>query len=127
MKDIVLTENTFVMCRDPLSNLATESIEQAIGKIETESELATLFAAVENKMWWIEDETYDFNEETEEYKKIKQKIDLWFALADKLRNRIFDILRTEGIEIPDTKQISVLEPFMKRNGFKDGQGWWIKV
>lgn len=127
MKDIVLTENTFVMCRNPLPNLATESIEQAIGKIETESELATLFTAVENKMWWIEDEAYDFNEETEEYKKIKQKIDLWFALADKLRNRIFDILRTEGIEIPDTKQISVLEPFMKRNGFKDGQGWWIKV
>lgn len=127
MKDIILTEDTFVMCGEPSANLTTEGVEQAIGKIKTELELATLFAAVENKAWWIEDEEYDFDQETEEYKKIKEKTDLWFALADKLRNRIFAVLQTEGIEIPDTKQIAVLELFMKRNGFKNGQGWWIKA
>ena len=51
---------------------------------------------------------------------------MWFSLADKLKDMIFDILKAEDVEIPEKGQIVVLEPFMKRNGFKDGQGWWIK-
>ena len=101
------------------SNLTIECVEQAINDINTESDLAALFAVVENKAWWIEDEAYDFDVGTEEYKKVKEKIDLWFVLANKLRRMIF--------EIPKTKQILVLEPFMKRNGFKDAQGWWIET
>lgn len=127
MKDFVLTEDTFVMCSEPSPDLTAESVEKAIGEIKTESELATLFAVVSNKAWWILDEEDDFDEETEEYRQVIEKTDLWFSLADKLLGRIFDILRAEGVEIPDKKQIVVLGPFMKRNGFKDGQGWWIKA
>lgn len=29
------------------------------------------------------------------------------------------------VAIPRTKQIVVLEPFMKRNGYMDGNGWWV--
>ena len=126
MKDFIVDKSTFVMCSEPSPDLTVEMVEEAIDKIETELDLAALFATVENKAWWIEDDEYDYNEGILEYKQAKEKIDLWFGLADILRNKIFDILRAEGIEIPKTKQITVLDPFMKRNGYKDSQGWWIK-
>ena len=127
MKDFVIDKNTFAVCGEPSPGLTAEMVTKAIEEIETELELATLFASVENKAWWIEDEEYDYDEGTLEHKQAKEKTDLWFSLADKLKNMIFDILRLEGIEIPGTRQITVLEPFMKRNGYKGGQGWWIKL
>ena len=44
---------------------------------------------------------------------------------NEIKAEVFAILRTEGISIPDTGQIEVLTPFMKRNGFRDANGWWI--
>ena len=38
------------------SNLTIECVEQAINDINTESDLAALFAVVENKAWWIEED-----------------------------------------------------------------------
>ena len=114
------------MCQEPSPDLKIEKANEIFDKIETEKDIANLFAIVHNKAWWIEDEEYDFEEGTEEHRKAVERTDMWFALSDKLRNMIFDILRHEGVEIPDKGQIVVLEPFMKRNGFRDGQGWWIK-
>ena len=39
---------------------------------------------------------------------------------------IFAILRGEGVEIPKTGRIKILKPFMKRNGYINASGWWIK-
>jgi len=119
-KDIV------VMCGDPSPNLSYEYAVELSNKIQTEEELAELFAATDNKARWICDDIYDFEEETEEYVAARENIDRWFAIADALKDRIFKILKEEGIEIPERGQIFVLEPFMLRNGFVDGCGWWIE-
>lgn len=126
MEDISIPKDTFVMCGEPSPNLTIEKAYQIFNKIKTEEDIANLFAVVENKAWWIEDEIYDFEEGTEEHRKAVERTDMWFSLADKLKEMIFDILKSENIEIPDKGQIVLLEPFMKRNGFRDGQGWWIK-
>lgn len=115
------------MFGEPSPNLTADMVEKAIPEIKTEKELANLFAVVDNKAWWIADEEYDFEEGTEEHKLAKAKADLWFGLADRLRDKIFDILRAEGVEIPEKGYIVVLESFMKRNGFRNGNGWWIKL
>ena len=126
MEDISVPKDTFVMCGEPSPNLTIEKAYQIFNEIKTEKDIANLFAVVENKAWWIEDEIYDFEEGTEEHRKAVERTDMWFSLADKLKEMIFDILKSENIEIPDKGQIVVLEIFMKRNGFRDGQGWWIK-
>lgn len=100
---------------------------KAAKEIETEEELAALYARGENKFWWAEDEEYDFEEGTEDHKRAVENAHFWSALADKLREQIFEILRAEGVEIPAAGQIVVLKSFMKRNGFLDGHGWWIKA
>ncbi len=118
---------TYVAFGEPSPNLTAEMVEKAMAEIKTETELANLFAVVDNKAWWIEDEEYDFEEGTEEHKLAKAKADLWFDLSGKLLDKIFDILRAEGVEIPAKGYIVALEPFMKRNGFRNGNGWWIKL
>jgi len=35
-------------------------------------------------------------------------------------------LSVEGVKIPKSGQKVVLEPFMKRNGYLNRDGWWIK-
>lgn len=126
MKEFIADKTIFVMGSEPSPELTADIVEEAITEIRTELELAALFAVVDNKAWWIEDEEYDYDEGTAEYKQAREKTDLWFSLADKLRERIFVILQAEGVQIPSKGQITVLEPFMKRHGYIKGQGWWIK-
>lgn len=43
-----------------------------------------------------------------------------------LHDKIITILKAEGLLIPDDGRIEALYPFMARNGYRDGRGWWIK-
>lgn len=51
----------------------------------------------------------------------------WVAVAEVIRNKIFEILKTEGVEVTNRGYIEILMPFMERNGYKDGRGWWVKI
>lgn len=126
MNDFKVDKDIIVMGGEPSPDMTLEMAEIAAKECVTESELASLFAIVENKAWWIEDEEYDFAEGTVEHRQAVEKTELWFALADKLRKRVFCILQSEGVEIPSIGQIAVLDSFMKKNGYKNGQGWWVK-
>lgn len=116
----------YVMMSEPIPNLSTEDVRNWLDENNNEQNLATAYALAHNKAWWVEDDVYDYEEGTEEYKKACQITDEWFSFMDELGERILDILRSEGVEIPETGQIEVLEPFMKRYGYFDGNGWWIK-
>lgn len=114
-----------VMTSDPCPNLSAEDVLMRIKNINTKEELAKLFALSENKAWWVEDNVYDYEEGTTEYQKACEIRDKWFNISDELRERIFAILRKEKVSIPQTRQRSVLIPFMEQNGFLDGNGWWL--
>jgi len=45
---------------------------------------------------------------------------------DKYTDMIFTFIKAEGKTIPEKGQIEVLAPFMKKFGYIDGNGWWIK-
>ena len=82
-------------------------------------------ALVENKAWWIEDDIYDYDTGTDGYRNACDITNKWFSVANELRKRIFIILRSEKTVIPERGYNTVLKPFMERNGFVDGRGWWI--
>ena len=67
LKDIDIDKDAFFMCQEPSPDLTIEKANEIFDKIETEKDIADLFAIVDNKAWWIEDEEYDFEEGTEEY------------------------------------------------------------
>ncbi len=117
---------TVIIMGDPAPDLDIEKARELILKISSEQELADLYADVCNKAFWIEDEEYDYDEGTEEHIKACQISDEWFYEEEILREIIFYILRNEGIEIPERGFITVLSIFMERNGYRDGNGWWIE-
>lgn len=107
--------------------MTVDMIKTMIDKIITEQELANLFVYVENVLFDIEDNEYDYEEGTDEYQNAHNETELWLKLHNQLKEKIFDILRLENVIIPEQGQISVLIPFMKRNGYKNDDGWWESI
>ena len=115
-----------IMASEPIPNKTPTDVRGYFAERKSERDLADAFAITSNKFWWVEDNVYDYEEGTPEYIAACAITDEWGALIDEYEERIFMILRNEGVEIPETERIKVLEPFMKRNGYRDGNGWWIK-
>ena len=114
------------MASEPIPNKTPTDVRGYFAERKSERDLADAFAIASNKFWWVEDNVYDYEEGTPEYIAACAITDEWGALMDEYEERIFMILRNEGVEISETGRIKVLEPFMKRNGYRDGNGWWIK-
>ena len=117
---------TYIMGEEPLSDMNPQELQKRYSGTLTEKELATAFAISSNEFWWVEDNVYDYEEGTPEHTEAKRITDEWCNLMEYFEEQIFDILRSEGVTIPDTGRIVVLAPFMERNGFIDGNGWWIE-
>ena len=122
----VIPKGTVIMCSEPFPEKTIDEMRAIAENAKNESDIADAFAIAENKAWWIEDDMYDFEVGSEEYKKVREVTDAWFSVADQIRNKIFAILKSEGITDPENGGITVLKPFMKRNGYYDGNGWWVK-
>ena len=43
------------MCQEPSPDLTIEKANEIFDKIETEKDIANLFAVVHNKAWWIKE------------------------------------------------------------------------
>ena len=119
LNDIVL------MMSEPIPNKTPSDVRGYFAERKSERDLADAFAIVSNKFWWVEDNRYDHEEGTTEHMVACAIADEWGALMDEYEERIFAILRNEGTSIANRGK-SVLYPFMKRNGYRDGNGWWIK-
>ena len=119
-------KGTVIMGGDPAPDVSAEGLKADALRAETEKELADAYAMASNKAWWVEDDVYDFNEGTPEYKEARRITAEWFAVEELIRNKIFEILRAEGVNIPKRGYNEVLVPFMDRNGYRDGSGWWVR-
>lgn len=119
-------ENIVIMGCDPTPDVSIEEMNMIAKQAETEKDLADAYAMSTNKAQWVSDDVYDYDEGTEEYNNACRTTDEWFAVSDSLRNRIFRILKSEGVAIPKQGYNEVMKPFMERNGYRDGRGWWVK-
>lgn len=116
----------FIMAKEPIQNMSAAEVKAYFSDKHTEPHLAYAFAITSNKFWWVEDNEYDYEVGTPEHKAARAITDEWGALMDEYEQRIFEIITSEGIVIPETGRIKVLEPFMKRHGYANHGGWWIK-
>lgn len=121
-----IDDGTVILFGDPNPELTLEIAGRIAKNIKTESDLAAIFADVDNKARWLNADIYDYDERTEEYRKACEIVDKWFSLDDILEEQIFEILSSENVRIPQKGQIEVMIPFMERNGYRDAGGWWIK-
>ena len=116
----------YIMGAEPCPNLTAEELRLKYANITSEKELADAYAISSNQFWWVEDDIYDYAEGTPEYKLALDITAAWQKVLQKYEEKVFSILKGEGVTIPDTERIKVLIPFMERNGYTDRSGWWIR-
>lgn len=116
----------YIMASEPAQGMTAAEIEAYYAEKHSPHDLADAYAITHNQFWWIEDTEYDFEVGSPEHNAARLITDEWRRLAKQYQERIFDILKSEGIEVPATGQIVVLAPFMKKYGCEDYRGWWEK-
>lgn len=114
----------YVMIKEPLVFLNPQDVRKWLCLDQTEKNLATAFANVSNKVGWLLHEA----DSSWEY---RDKLHNWMELEIELYYFIFDILSKENENGFSNHKLSggaqyIAEPFMNRNGYIDGGGWWIK-
>ena len=125
----LLEEDTVIMGGDPLPNRSLEEMWVIAKTYSTTQELVDAYAGAHNKFWWVEDDEYDFEEGTEEHKKACAVTDAWEQVMDYLQERVIACAIEEGLfaeKQPDSGLVKQLEGFMKKYGYRDGRGWWVK-
>ena len=125
----LLEEGTVIMGGDPLPNRSLEEMWVVAKTYSTTQELVDAYVGAHNKFWWVEDDEYDFEEGTEEHKKACAVADAWEQVMDYLQERVIACAIEEGLfaeRQPDSGLVKQLEGFMKKYGYRDGRGWWVK-
>ncbi len=122
-------EGAVILFGDPYPGLSVEDMQDIISRIKTTEELVDAYVKVHNKFFYIEDEEYDYEEDTEEYEKICAVVDAWGDMLDDLDNRVMKAAAEEGLlaeRQPDSGTIKQLEAFMDKYGYRDRGGWWTE-
>ena len=117
------------MMSEPFDNVTPNDIREWLKEENySEKSLAVALACAHNKFWWIEDDLYDYEEDSKEYEEIWEIVDSWGKLMKDVQKKIYGVLRKKRIYVPKKKQGSLrsLIPFMSRNGYYDAGGWWIE-
>ena len=107
-----------------------EQMQLDIASISSTQELVDVYVQVHNKFWYIEDDLYDYEEESEEYIRVKEIVEAWGEMLDLLDKKIMVAAKKEGLLAErqlNSGTVKQLESFMKKYGYKDGDGWWIKL
>jgi len=115
---IKLPEGTVIMGSEPLAGVSADAWRNMLGDDYTESALATSLAGAWNEAGWLMDEADDDDSTAE----IKAKYESWRALQVELIGNVAAILQCEC----ETPYIKLVTPFMERNGYHDGGGWWVR-
>lgn len=124
----LIPEDAVIMVGDPVPDVSIEDMRGIVASIDTEQDLADAFAMVHNKFWFIEDDTYDYEPGTEDYIRVRTVVDAWGELMNTLSDRIKEIMDRDHLHATTNKgnPRHVFEPFMRKYGYRDGRGWWIK-
>lgn len=114
---------------EPFPDIVYLNLKSQISGSMSDSDLAAAYADASNKlgglMHDLDDPDYDYIHE-----KVEQCFAMWQDLEEELYERIVSILRREN-EAGSCHVLSgigthyVVLPFMEKNGYRDGSGWWI--
>ena len=90
---------------------------------ETDAAIAEAMSKVGMKAGWLMHELDDPDNDEKALQKYHEEFDMWYELEKEL---VKEIVRRLGIEKVEKGWHYIIEPFMNKNGYRDGAGWWIK-
>ena len=119
-----VSEDIYIMADEPYENMTPDDLRLWLKDNTSEQSLAKGISIANNNCWWY---AYDCDED-ERYILI---YNAWQELYEELIFQGFGILEKEnesGVANHDLSDIGwhyKIRPLMERNGFIDGNGWWI--
>lgn len=128
--EVLIPEGTVVMCKEPLPDISPKEMWSIYSQLKKTQEIVNTFAAASNEFWWIEDNVYDYEEGTEDYKEACRITYEWKELLDYLEDKVVQRAKEEKLMKRDEKYpraISSLSPNMEKYGYQNKQGWWVRM
>ena len=134
MSEIKLPEDlnkTAIMASEPLKGYTPDQMREMASKYDSDEALAAVYASVSNKTGWIGHDIGEPENDEETNNRLKKELDEWWKLEKELYAEIVSRLQKENAEKGTTYITSgkgmwyIVKPFMERNGFRDGAGWWV--
>ncbi len=80
----------------PLRDITVEELWKIAMNYKTTQKLVDAYADAHNKFWLIEDEIYDYEENSAEYKQTEMKIDSWEKIYDYLEGKVVACAKEEA-------------------------------
>ncbi len=124
------SENVLILSGDPFPNKIVDEMKEELKNSTTTQELVDAYVNVHNKFWFIEDDLYDYDEGSEEYKRVYDSISQWYQLMKQLDQEILKKASEEGLldeKDSNSGTTKRLKSFMSRYGYCDASGWWVRT
>lgn len=121
-----------IMASDPLKDYTPDIIRDVLTRYQTDEAIAAIMAAVANKTGWLGHDIDDPDNDEDINSRIIEEHDAWWVLEKELYVEIIRRLEEEN-RTKGTAYVTagiglhyIIKPFMERNGYRDGAGWWVK-
>ena len=120
-------KNTLILTSEPFFGFMPNDVRDWLKEHTSDLDLATALALVNDKAGVLGHELDEFNDPWLLY-----AFDEWWEVEEEIYNRIIASMEQSngrGETQYDLAQPGLyfqVKPFMERNGFQDGAGWWVK-
>ena len=123
-----ILESAVVLLEEPLKECKPADIKSILTQDHSDKTLAACFASVHNQAGWLAHDIDDEENDEETNNRIIAEFNEWWSLEKELVAEVERRLEQENtnIKIQDIGYHFIVKPFMERNGYRDGAGWWVK-
>lgn len=115
-----------IYINDPLESFCPDDVRNWLKTDYSEQHLADAYATTNNKVGWLMHEDDESNNWA-----VHEMFERWYELEKELINKIIIILQEENEKenadyVLEGGTHFIAKPFMERNGYRDGNGWWVE-
>ena len=119
-------ENTLILTVEPFVGFMPADLRAWLKENNADADLAAALAAVHNHIGTL---GYELNEVDDPW--LFYAFDAWYEIEAELYELIFKSMKQSNLRGETNYSFSQqghyrLVPFMERNGFRSGSGWWVK-
>lgn len=114
----------YFLSEEPLSGFSPKETLDWFASVDNEKAIADAYAIVSNHVGSLMHELHDFDPWSYE------AYDAWWDVEQVIFLRILTMLRQENERgearhvLDGVGQYAIAVPFMRRNGYRNGSGWW---
>lgn len=127
LRKLGLEDKPYILVREPLAGMTAEELSNAWKECSDIRERVSLYASVHNQVGWADDEIDDYRPGTVKHKEACRLYQSWRELEKTMCDQLIAFALEEGIPLPEGQGLmKKLAPVMRKYGFTDGNGWWIR-